>query len=144
MTPKEYMEQAYRIDQRIESKLAQIQSLNDLATKATSVMSLVPPSGTRNVHRMEDTIVKIVGLQEEINKDIDELVDYKHELVGVLRRVANPEYRTLLELRYLGFKTWEEIALEMGYSIQHIYRIRNRAVSSVKIKQKMRVNESKC
>ena len=56
MTAKEYLTQAYRIDQRINSKLEQVSSLRDLSTKATSTFSDVPPSGTRNVHRMEDVI----------------------------------------------------------------------------------------
>ena len=35
MTSKEYLSQAYRIDQRINSKIEQVSSLHDLATKAT-------------------------------------------------------------------------------------------------------------
>ena len=37
MTAKEYLGQAYRIDQRINSKMEQIASLNLLAQKATTV-----------------------------------------------------------------------------------------------------------
>jgi DNA-directed RNA polymerase specialized sigma subunit len=133
MTPKEYLARGYRIDQRIESKLAQIQSLNDLATKATSVMSLVPPSGTRNVHRMEDTIIKIVELQRGVNDDIDNLIDFKRELSGVIKGVVNPELRTLLELRYLSFMNWEQIALELNVNLRHVYRIHDRAVAAIKI-----------
>ena len=39
MTTKEYLAQAYRINQRINSKLEQIVSLRELATKATSTLS---------------------------------------------------------------------------------------------------------
>ena len=46
MTAKEYLTQAYRIDQRINSKLEQVSSLRDLSTKATSTLTDVPPSGT--------------------------------------------------------------------------------------------------
>ena len=67
MTAKDYLTQAYRIDQRINSKLEQVASLRELTTKATSTFSDVPPSGTRNVHRMEDVICKIVMLENEIN-----------------------------------------------------------------------------
>ena len=91
MTAKEYLGQAYRLDQRINSKLEQVMSLRDLATKATSTLSDVAPSGTRNVHRMEDIIVKIVDLENEINRDIDNLVDLKREMVSVIKAVADPE-----------------------------------------------------
>jgi DNA-directed RNA polymerase specialized sigma subunit len=133
MTSKEYLSQAYRIDQRINSKLEQIVSLRALATKATSTLSDTPPSGTRNVHSMEDIIAKIVDLENEINRDIDILVDLKREFVSVIREIDNTEYQTLLELRYLCFKTWEQIAVDMGYSLQHIFRIHDKALKEINI-----------
>ena len=92
MTAKDYLTQAYRIDQRINSKLEQVASLRELTTKATSTFSDVPPSGTRNVHRMEDVICKIVDLEEEINVEIDRLVDLKREIREVISGVHNLEY----------------------------------------------------
>ena len=86
MTVKEYLSQAYRIDQRINSKLEQVASLRALATKATSTLSDTPPSGSRNVQSMENVIVKIIDLENEINEDIDTLVDLKREIVGVIKR----------------------------------------------------------
>lgn len=133
MTTKEYLSQAYRIDQRINSKLEQIVSLRELATKATSTLSDTPPSGSCNVHSMEGIIVKIVDLENEINKDIDTLVDLKREFVFIIKKINNPEYQTLLELRYLCFKTWEQIAVEMGYSLQHIFRIHDKALRNISI-----------
>ena len=131
MTAKEYLGQAYRLDQRINSKLEQVMSLRDLATKATSTLSDVAPSGTRNVHRMEDIIVKIVDLENEINHDMDNLVDLKREMVSVIKAVTDPEYQTLLELRFLCFRTWEQIAVDMNYSIQHIYRLYDKALKEI-------------
>jgi Protein of unknown function (DUF1492). len=133
MTAKEYLSQAYRIDQRINSKLEQIVSLRALATKATSTLSDTPSSGTRNVHSMEDTIAKMMDLENEINVDIDTLVDLKREFVFIIKKISNPEYQTLLELRYLCFKTWEQIAVEMGYSLQHIFRIHDKALKEIKV-----------
>lgn len=133
MTAKEYLSQAYRIDQRINSKLEQIMSLRTLATKATSTLSDTPPSGTRNVHSMEDTIVKMIDLENEINVDIDTLVDLKRDIMDVIKRINNPEQQTLLELRYLCFKSWEHIAVDMGYSIQNAYKVHDRAVENVAV-----------
>jgi DNA-directed RNA polymerase specialized sigma subunit len=131
MTANEYLEQAYRIDQRISCKVEQVSSLRNLATKATSTLSDAPPSGTRNVHRMEDVIVKIVAIENEINADIDRLVELKQEIIRVIKMVENPEYRILLELRYLCFKEWRDIAEELGYSIRHIYRMREEALEKI-------------
>ena len=139
MTAKEYLNQAYRLDQRINSKLEQVMSLRELTTKATATMSDMPSGGSRNVYRMQDIIAKIVDLENDINHDIDELVDLKREMVATIKAVSDPECQTLLELRFLCFKTWEQIAVEMDYSIQHIYRMHDTALSCVAAI--MRVNE---
>ena len=140
MDAKTYLSQAYRIDQRINSKLEQIVSLRELATKATSTLSDMPSSGTRNIHPMESIITKMVDLEEEINIDIDTLVDLKREFVTIIKKINNPEYQTLLELRYLCFKTCEQIAVDMGYSVQHIFRIHDKALKDVVVPK----YESKC
>ena len=121
MTAKEYLGQAYRIDQRINSKMEQIASLNLLAQKATTVFNDMPGNSTRNIHRMEDVIIKIVDMESEINA----------EIAGVIRGVSNLEYQTLLELRYLCFKTWEQIAVQMGYGIDNIYKMHHKAMREI-------------
>ena len=131
MTAKAYLAQAYRIDQRINSKLEQLSSLRELSTKATATFSDVPPSGTRNVHRMEDVICKIIMLEDEINAEIDRLVDLKRDIHAVIGEVQDLEYQTLLELRYLCFKTWEQIAVLMNYSTKYLFDLRARALREV-------------
>ena len=125
---KEYLGQDYRIDQRINSKIEQVSALNYMATKATSTISDMPGSASRNIHRMEDVIVKIIDLQNEINADIDELVDFKAEVMSVIKSIDNLEYQTLLELRYLCFKPWEQIAIELGYSINNVFKMHRKAI----------------
>lgn len=131
MTVKEYLAQAYRLDQRISSKLEQVASLNDLATKATATFSDMPRSPNSGGSTLADTVDKIIDLQAEINSDIDRLVDLKREIVSVIKSVDNTEYQTLLEKRYLCFMSWEQIAVDLGYSTQHIYRIRDNALSKI-------------
>ena len=59
----------------------------------------------RNIHKMEDIIAKIVDLENEINDDIDKLVDLKAEITTVIKEVDDPELQSLLEQRYLNFRT---------------------------------------
>ena len=133
MGAKIYLSQAYRLDQRINSKLEQIVSLRELATKATSTLSDMPTSGTRNLQSMEGAIAKMIDLEAEINSDIDELVDLKRGIVNLIKQVQNTEYQTLLELRYLCFKTWEQIAVDMGYDLRYVHKLHLRALKFCKI-----------
>ena len=133
MTIKEYLSQAYRLDQRINSKLGQVEALNDLATKATSTLTGMPKNPNRATSTMADAIGKIIDLQAEINRDIDRLVDLKREIVGVIKTVDNMECQTLLEKRYLCFETWEQIAVDMDYTVRNIYNLHSLALQQITI-----------
>ncbi len=134
LSAKDYLSQAYRIDQRINSKIEQVQSLRDLAEKASAALSDVPPSkGTRNVHRMEDVIVKMMDMESEISADMNRLLNLKHEIVTVISCVESPELQTLLELRYLCFKTWEQIAVVLHFDLRWVHRLHNRALNEVEL-----------
>ena len=133
MTAKEYLNQAYRLDQRINSKIEQVASLNELATKCTSSLTGMPKAPNQATSTMSEAVTKIVDLQAEINRDIDTLVDLKREIVSVIKQVENLEYQTLLEKRYLCFRTWEQIAVDMGYDLRWLYRLQRRALSEVRV-----------
>ena len=130
---KEYLSQAFRIDQRIQSKMEQVASLNDLATRATATYSDMPGSETRNLHRMEDAILSIIELEAEINGDICKLVQTKKDIVHKIKAVQNTEYQTLLELRYLCYKPWLEIAEAMGYSEAGVYKLHGKALRKIHV-----------
>lgn len=131
LSAKEFLKQSRHIDQRINSKLEQVQSLRELATKATATLSDMPRSATPNIHRMEDVICKMMELESEINADIDELINTKHEVMAVIKMVERPEYQSLLELKYLCMKTWEEVAAELGYVYRQITRMHGYALEQV-------------
>ena len=106
MKAKDFLLQARFLDVRITSKLQQIDSLNALATSCTSVLSDMPRNPNKGGSRMSDAVIKIVMLQEEINKDIDKLIELKQKIMGVIKSIPNTEYQTLLEKRYLCFISW--------------------------------------
>lgn len=131
MTAKEYLGQARFLDMRINSKIQQVASLNELATKCTTTISDMPKNPNRGDSRMVDSVIKIIDLQDEINSDINKLVELKREIMGVIKAVPNIEYQTLLEKRYLCFITWEQIAVDMNYSMQYTFRIHERALKEI-------------
>ena len=128
MTAKEYLSQAYWLDRRINSKLEQLSSLNDMATRSTSVMSDDVVSRTRNVHAMEDVIAKIVDMKAEVNAEIDRLVDLKRDMTRLIKLVKNPQYQLILEMRYLTYKSWREIAEALELDDRYVYKLHGLAL----------------
>ena len=131
MTAKEYLSQAHRLDQRIDAKIAQVASLNDLATKCSATLTGMPRNPNHGSSTMADAVCKIIDLQDEINRDIDRLVDLKREIVSVIKSVEDTEYQILLEKRYLCFHTWEQIAVDMHYSGKWVQKLHDRALDVV-------------
>lgn len=125
---KKYLQQAYKIDTQINSKIEQIKSLRELAEKTSAALNGMP-SGNGN--RTEDAIVKMVDLQHEICDEVTELVNIKREIGRIINGVESPEYRTVLELRYVSFLKWEEIAVIMGYSMQRVFQIHKEAINAI-------------
>ena len=136
MTAKEYLSQVFYIDQRINCKLDQVMRLRENATKATATLSDMPHSDSPNLKSMENTICKIVDLEREINRDIDQLVDLKAEAREALAQMPNPDESLILELRYFSRKTWEKIAEETGYSVRHVTRLHGRGLQHFRIPDK--------
>jgi lambda repressor-like predicted transcriptional regulator len=136
MTAKEYLSQAWRVDKMITAKLEQVRTLQELAANASVTLSDMPSSGTRNVHRMEDIIAKIIDMKNEVQGDIGILVALRQDIVETVKRVDNPEYRMLLELRYLCFKPWDAIAADMQYSKQRVFQLHSAALEKITVPKK--------
>lgn len=135
MTAKEYLSQARYINQQIDSKLQQVASLRELATKTSMPMSDMPGSPNITTDKLENTMTKIVDMGNQINEMVGRLIELKLEITFVVQKVEDTEARVLLEMRYLCFKQWDEIAVAMGYDIRHIYRLHQSALSKVEIPQ---------
>ena len=133
MNAKEYLSQVMYIDQRINSKLEQVMTLREAATKATATLTDMPRSDSPNLRSMEDTIVKIIDLENEINRDIDQLVDLKAEARRLINHVKEPEQQLVLELRYLCYKSWNENMVELGCSEPTVYRLHGEALKKIAV-----------
>ena len=116
MNAMEFLQQAYMLEQRIQTKLHQITSLRSLAETMRSYTGNEPVSHTRNVTSLQDTVIKIMEQEQELNDEIDRLVDLKKEILDVIGEVNDLDCRLVLEKRHLCFETWPQIGEEMGHT----------------------------
>ena len=80
--------------------------------------------------------MKIIDLENEINRDIDQLVDLKAEVKRVISRLTSPDQQLVLELRYLCFKPWAEIMDALGISETSVYRVHGEALKNIVVPEK--------
>ena len=100
---KKYLSQVFGLNQRIESKLGQIEDLHDLATKATVTYSDMPRNPNKGHSRLEDAVIQMIELETEINQDMIKLVELKKDIIRRIKAVESSELQTVLELRYLSY-----------------------------------------
>jgi DNA-directed RNA polymerase specialized sigma24 family protein len=108
-------------------------ALRQLAIKASSTLSPVPPSGTPNPHRLEETIARMMDMEQEVDEAIDGLVELKADIMKAISRVPDDRERVVLELRYLAFKDWASIADALGLHIRQVYRLHDEALKHIEI-----------
>ena len=131
MTAKEYLNQAKTLDQRINVKLDRVSRLRAMTQKITASLDGEQVSRTRNVTSLEDAIIRLMEDEESLNAAIDRLVDLKREVSGVLKQIDDTDCQLLLELRYLCYRSWEEIAEVMHMHIRTVYKVHGRALLKV-------------
>lgn len=131
MDVKNRLREYRRIDMEITTKLEEIKKLEALATKCTQTFSAVPPSGTRDVSRKEDIMLKIVDLEKQVKAAVDELILERKRIEALIDLVDDDVARQILKMRYLSFMRWERIAAELDVKIRWVYRLHAKSINDI-------------
>ena len=132
MTNKEYLRQAYRLDQKINSDIEEVARLREMAGNISSPVLGDKVQTSRNrdglfVRNME----KILLLEEKINREIDALVDLKSQMRDVIAAVQDTDERMVLRYRYIHNLTWEQIGNELHADARTVRRWHGSALQHV-------------
>ena len=133
MTKKEFLRQAFLAEKRAKSIETQIEVLRNHAAYLTPQISETPTKSQVVKSKVEEAAVRIVTLQNELSDVISDLIAKRKAIAQAIRSINNLELETVLELRYLEYLSWEEIASRMGYSLQSAYKAHGKALQLVKI-----------
>lgn len=128
MTTKEYLEQPKALDREIDAMVVQLSALRALSTRVTSLLSGMPRTTGGNPQALENTIVRIVVMEHQIDDAIDRLLLLKHEVMDTVQLLPDKECQELLIRRYLGNCSWSDIAATMNYSERYIFKLHDKAL----------------
>ena len=68
--------------------------------------------------------------KQELIEEIKSLESENGKIIAAF--VQDPNYKRILELRYLSYKRWEEIAVSMGYTFRWTQMLHARALQQLK------------
>lgn len=129
MTTKQYLNQIYRLDRMINNKLSEIYQLKTLACTISVTNDGEKVKASISQDRLGDSVAKIVDMEKETDKMIDELLELKKKIISQIENIEDTNYYYVLFLRYIKRDTFENIAKKMNYSKQQIWRIHNNALN---------------
>ena len=109
-----FLEQVEKLDSIIKNKLIEKQQWKDIALGITANMDgeRVQSSGAKS--KMADAINKCVDMESEIDDLIDNLVDTKKAVIKTIEQLYSPTEYNVLHMRYIQYKTLQEIADQYG------------------------------
>lgn len=82
---------------------------------------------------MADTMAEIEQYDSAISRKILTLSRKHRKGIDMIGKLNDTVQRNALELYYLDSRilSWEQVALEMGYDVRQIYRIKNAAIDEL-------------
>lgn len=135
---KEYLKQVYRIEKQVGNLVIERKNILTLLEKCTSTTAGYESDGTTSgthANNAENNIVNYISAlqdyESKLRTQITEMLIAKEKLKQIIENVPNYEHRQILYKRYICFQKWEQIAVDMNYSIRRIYQIHGEALNYI-------------
>ena len=135
---KEYLKQVYRIEKHIENLIIERKNILTLLEKCTSTTAGYESDGSTSgthANNAENNIINYISAlqdyESKLRTQITEMLMAKEKLKQIIENVPNYEHRQILYKRYICFQKWEQIAVDMNYSIRRIYQIHGEALNCI-------------
>ena len=122
-----YLRSAWYYQKKADFLDDKIKVLRSKAEKITTSYQDVPTFGGFEDHRQQ-VISEMVDLQREYAKTRQMCKNKWDEVQFVISLLENHQEKLVLEMRYLYYDNWQDIALKLNYSIQAVYYIHGRAL----------------
>ena len=130
MNAKDFLRQIKKLDRLIENKLIEIQRWKDIANNTTATLSGERVQSSGNPQKIADAICRYIDLEREINQDIDELVEAKKDVIGVIEQLNATEYDIIHKI-YVQYLTLEDVADAYDRTYSWATTIHGRALKHV-------------
>lgn len=131
--PVPVLTRGYRAKERIADRQERINQWREIAESITANPEHSGGGGGGPSNKVETCVLGIMELEEAILDEINEIKSLELENSRIIKEfVHDPNYKRILELRYLNYKRWEEIAVSMGYTFRWTQELHSRALKHLR------------
>lgn len=112
----------------IEEKINDTEEIKTRVEKVTSTLSLTKTnSSSESPDRFADAINRLEELKVDCTEKMKELLIKKFNIDDKIDSLEQP-YRNVLFYRYTRGKSWQDVAKELGYTLDYIYDLHGEAL----------------
>ena len=122
-----YLRSAWYYQKQADFINEKIMVLRSKAQKMTTSFQDVPTFGGFEDHRQK-IIEDMVDLEREYKKTHQQCRNKVQEISFFINQLDSFQERIVLQMRYLYFENWQDIALRLNYEERQIYRIHGRGL----------------
>ena len=137
MTTKEYLSQVYLLSVRVRTKQQQAAELRNNISGVSGIDYSGIKVQVTPTPKMQDSIDRLISLEEMIAQEILELEQKKEKIVNQINRLRSPLHIQILKMRYIDFLGWEKIAKQTKYSVRQVYRLHENALREFRERNKI-------
>ena len=137
MNSKQYLRQAYKLNELIKDKKERLAYLQDMQGSISAIdysKDKVQTSQSGDAGFTIQVSTKML-LEAELEADIKRFEELYVEISHAIDDVEDTNCRLVLSKRYLLMKTWEQIADDIGYSLTQLHRIHKIALENFIVPQ---------
>lgn len=132
LSAKRYLEQVKRLDTKINQKMQQLEDLKSMSTSIGGIDYSERVQTSPSGDSLCRSVTNYVALEEEIKADLDIFIELKSKIINQIHALDDVKYINLLFKRYVEFKRFEVIAVEMKYSYQYTRNFHIKALREFK------------
>lgn len=131
LSARQYLGQLELIDEQINQDLERLDEMKQSAASTGSFDYSRERVQTSPVgDKLCTDVTRYVALDEQINREIDNFVDAKEQIIKEIRGLRHADYVRVLYKIYVQYKSIKDTAFEMGRSYKFVRDVHKKALEA--------------
>ena len=123
MKVKEYLQRGWKLKTHIDLKQNQLEFWKNLSTNISSNLSNTGGSNGNVNTKVERAMLQVLDLEREIKTSTEQLILLEEEILQYISATPLEETdKALLQMRYVGYQTWKQIAKSLNYAESYLWK----------------------
>ncbi len=118
------------LKQRRDALMWELERQESATMRASARLNLAGTTGQQNPTARENDMLRVVDSQTQLKNVIADIDAALAERLRLIEHIPDENQKTLLTLRFVNGKTWEEIGYTMHYERTQIFKIRGNALDA--------------